>query len=457
MRFDLPSHNSEFPMMREESNKRDLSPEKILPTQIRDILASTTPGSEVEVSGTVLSIRDQKNRAFIVLGQGNDQVQVVVEKSIVPDFTPPSRGSFITVTGEVVENQNTKTSNKEIIASQIDVVSTPSRELVLESLAHPPKLSLDTALDNRSEHLRNVHIQSIFKVNSIVARSFQDTMEELGFTQIFSPKILGGGSEGGAEVFTLDYFGQTASLAQSPQLYKQISAAAFGGVYEIGPVFRAENSQTSRHLTEFTGLDFEVSHVESVHQLMDIEEKFIRKMFSDVAEKGAAALATSNHILDKVPDDIPRLTFKEATALIEEAGTQSDGRNFDQAIGKAVMDKFNSPFVFIYEYPRDERPFYTKPLPNDPEHTQSFDLIYKGIELSSGAIRINTVYELKESMIAKGLDPENYPGYIAAYELGMPNHGGGGMGLQRITQQILGLENVREATLFPRDTKRLAP
>ena len=420
----------------------------------RDMIAEARAhvGEQITVSGLVQSVRDFKWGSFIILRDRSDVLQCVLQKN--RNIPRPAVGSNVEISGLLVK-QDKATGGSELSVQGITLLSAPLHPVPI-ALDVRPSDGLEVLLDHRPAALRNPWVAAAFKLQSEVGRAFRLAMDEQGFCEIHTPKFVAGGTEGGAQVFSLDYFSRRVSLAQSPQLYKQIGAGAFEGVYEIGTVFRAENSQTSRHLTEFTGLDFEVAFIRGMHDVMDVEEFFIRTLWNELQQRGQDSLALLGASLPEVKS-IPRVDWREAQELVAKWGTGAPEKTLDKAMGDAVMKEHGSEFVFIHGYPADERPFYTMPDPANPGYTFSFDLLYNGLEISSGAQRIHDYNELRANMTKAGLNPDNYPGYMEAFEMGMPPHGGGGMGLERLTQMIVGLSNVREATLFPRDVKRVSP
>jgi len=419
---------------------------------VSDIISRPTAGAEVTISGMVDTVREFKHHAFVIVRDRSGTLQTVLEKNDVSEL--PSVGAYVSLTGAVKINPKSR-NGVELVAKEVTTLSKPESDLS-GLLDRPLEESLDIQIGNRARTIRNRVVRDIFAAQALVTSAFRDVMETNGFVEIHTPKIVSGGTEGGAEVFSVDYFGSPASLAQSPQIYKQIVAGAFERVYEVGPVFRAEKSSTNRHLTEFTGLDYEMALISDQQEVMDVEEKFVRRLVELLNQRFPENKASHLQPICEV-GDIPRITWEEATALIEKYGTAAIDKNFDRAVGEAVEREFGAQFVFVYQYPDDEKPFYIQPSTEKPGFTESFDLLCGGLEISSGGKRIHELPLLLERMKQHGLNPADNPGYIQAFELGMPPHGGAGMGLERITQIVLGLTNVREASLFPRDAKRLTP
>jgi aspartyl-tRNA synthetase len=335
-----------------------------------------------------------------------------------------------------------------------------------------PVVGMKTLLDNRTLSLRTPTNQAIFSINSTIQHLYSDFMFQNGFTQINTPKIAGAATEGGADVFSVDYFKTPAFLTQSPQFYKQMAIAAdLGRVFEIGPVFRAENSNTARHLTEFTGLDFEMPISKSWTEVLDVAEALVLYIFQGLNSSCKREMATIQtlypHAGDfKIPSGpAPRIRFADGIKMLHEAGVTEASPDEDistaheKLLGKLVREKYGTDFYFLTHYPVAARPFYTRLDPEDPTLTLSYDAFMRAQEIVSGAQRVHVAEELKERMRSKGIDPssEGFKHYVEAFELGCGPHGGGGFGLNRILMLWLGLPNIRQATLFPRDPQRKFP
>lgn len=419
----------------------------------KEIVDSAEPKGLVGVAGIVTTVRDFKSHAFIKIEDRSGALQTVVDKS-VQGIVIPAPGSFVEM-GGIVELQPRAPGGKELRVANLRVISSPTEPLPV-LLNCSPKENLEVQLDHRPAALRNPWINAVFRMQHLVGKAFRESMENAGCIEVHTSKLVSGGTEGGAQVFALKYFDKQVSLAQSPQVFKQLAVGAFERVYEIGPVFRAENSNTSRHLTEFTSLDFEIAHISSQHDVMDVEEMFVRRLFDTVKTEGARILELHKVTLPEIVQ-IPRITHQQACSLVEKHKTAHPERTWDFSVGEAVFKEFNSRLVFVYDYPRDEKPFYIMPHKDNPQLTHSFDLLFNGLEMSSGGQRIHELDMLLANMTAYGLNPANYPAYQEAFKYGMPTHGGAGIGLERVTQMLLGLGNVREATMFPRDVKRVSP
>lgn len=325
----------------------------------------------------------------------------------------------------------------------------------------------DTRLDNRVLDLRTPVNQAIFRVQSRVCNLFRRYLDEAGFIEIHTPKIQGAATESGASVFKLAYFEQTAFLAQSPQLAKQMAIAAdFERVYEIGPVFRAENSNTYRHMTEFIGLDLEMAIKEHYHEAVDLLDGLFISIFKGLQASSAKEIdiIKSQHPLDdfKFLDKTLRLKHHEAIQILKDNGHdiefgQDMGTEQERILGKLIKEKYQTDYYIIDKFPLAIRPFYTMPDPVDPTLSNSYDFFMRGEEIISGAQRIHSTGLLIERMREAKIEPGEMKGYLDGFKLACPPHAGGGIGLERVVMLFFGLGNIRRACLFPRDPKRLAP
>ena len=328
-------------------------------------------------------------------------------------------------------------------------------------------VKMNTRLDNRVFDLRVPTTQAIFKLQSGVAHLFREYLDSKDFIEIHSPKLIGGASEGGSNVFKFKYFNQDACLAQSPQLYKQMCIIAdFKRVYEIGPVFRAENSFTSRHLCEFTGLDLEMEIKEHFFEVLDILGELFYFIFKGLNERYAKELEIVNNQYPFEPliltPEVLKLPWTEGIKLLTENEFKQDinedlDTENEKALGKLVRDKYKTDFYILYGYPKSARPFYTMPDPKDENFTNSFDAFIRGEEVLSGAQRIHDYDLLLKKIKEKEINPETLSDYLNAFKLGAPAHGGAGIGLERVVKLFIGLGNIKKCVLFPRDPKRLKP
>ncbi len=411
-------------------------------------------GETVEVAGWVHRVRDLGGVIFIILRDRSGQIQLVTDG----EFTLPVE-SVIRARGMVHKNKKAP-GGSEIALENFDVLAEAAPDLPVSVNQDPESLSLEAILDNRMISLRNPRILSIFRLQATCVKAFGDFFRSEGFTEIKTSKILGGGSEGGTNLFSMDYFGKTAYLAQSPQLYKQtMVASGFERVFEIGHAYRAEKHETPRHLNEYVSLDIEMGFIESEKPLMEIERRFMAYLFEIVRRDNAADLEAWNAT---VPDPeackkIPIIPHDEAKAIFK-AETGKRALEINPEAERVLCDwaerEHGIAMVFVNEFPRRKRPFYTYP---QGQKTMSFDLIFRGLEITTGGRRINEYSMFTEALSKFGMTEAELGAYVDVFKYGCPPHGGFAIGLERITQKILGLANIKEATLFPRDRKRLSP
>jgi len=411
-------------------------------------------GETVEVSGWVHRVRNLGGVVFIILRDRSGSIQLVTDK----EFTYPVE-SVLRVQGKVNENEKAP-GGYEIAMESYEVLAAAEPDLPISVNQDPESLSLEAILDNRMISLRNPKILSIFRLQAACVKAFADFFRGEDFTQIKTSKIIGGGSEGGTNLFSMDYFGKTAYLAQSPQLYKQtMVASGLERVFEIGHAYRAEKHETPRHINEYVSLDVEMAFIESEKPLMEIERQFMAYLFETVRRENAAELEAWNAT---VPDpdsckNIPIIAHDEAKAVFRsETGKRALDINpeAERVLCDWAEKEHGIPMVFINEFPRRKRPFYTYPEGNK---TMSFDLIFRGLEITTGGRRINEYSMFKQALAKFGMTEEELGSYVDIFKYGCPPHGGFAIGLERITQKILGLANIKEATLFPRDRKRVSP
>jgi nondiscriminating aspartyl-tRNA synthetase len=311
--------------------------------------------------------------------------------------------------------------------------------------------------------LRHPARRALFRVQATIMAGFREYLDGEGFTEIQSPKLLAAASESGANVFGVDYFGRQAYLAQSPQFYKQMMVGVFERVYEVGPVFRAEPHHTTRHANEYVSLDAELGFIRDHFTVMDVLTGALRHMVGRLAERRSADLALLGITLPDVPATIPRLHFREAQELLfarygqDCRGEPDLAPHHERLLGEWARETHGSDFLFVPGYPMAKRPFYTHPDPADPTYSNSFDLIFRGMELVTGGQRLHRYADYQAALERAHLPAEPFAAYLEAMRYGMPPHGGFAIGLERFVMQLAGLSNVREATLFPRDQQRLAP
>jgi nondiscriminating aspartyl-tRNA synthetase len=417
-------------------------------------------GQNVTICGFVNAVRNQGGIKFILLRDHTGYLQNVVLKSNTSAFELAgnlTNESVVKITGLLKEERQAPTGY-EVLVEEIEVLSESDAELPIP--VNQDKIIDETEVSKRFDFrwldLRDPEKLKIFKVWTSLEEGFRKVYRENNFVQIYTPSLVGASTEGGTEVFEVKYFDRKAYLAQSPQFYKQMAmAAGFDRVFISNPMFRAELSYTTRHLTEFTMWDFEMSYVDSHHDVMDLEEKLLISGIKQVNED-------LNLNIDVPVSPFPRIKFEEAKKILKSRGVTSDKEGDlspeeEREMCKYSKEEFNSDFVFITEYYYSERPFYSKKNEENPKFSKTFDLLYKGIEITSGAQREHRANVLEEQIKEKGLDVSQFSDYISFFKYGCPPHGGAGIGPGRIVMQLLNLPSVKEATYLTRDVKRLTP
>ncbi len=414
---------------------------------------------KVEIKGWVYRIKRLKSITFIIMRDRSGLVQCIIDNDKFK-MNETRLESVIRIIGTINENEN-KFNMFEVYTEELEVINSALSELPIEINNKNLDINLDTMLNNRMLSLRHAKVNSIFKVQNIITHSFREFLNNEDFTEISTPKLVEEGAEGGTELFKVEYFERRAYLAQSPQVYKQMMVGAgFERVYEIGHVYRAEEHNTNRHLNEYISMDLEMGFIENEEDLMNLEENLLKFILQRVLEEGKKYLDILNAEVPQIETKIPRMKFSDAIEVLEKqyGKTGLDGDidpEGEKLICKYAKENFNSDFIFLTNYPRRKRPMYT--MPCGEEETHSFDLLFRGIEITTGGQRIHDYDMLIENIKYKGLNPKNYRSYTSNFKYGMPPHGGLAIGLERITAKLLGLENVREASLIPRDRTRLAP
>ncbi|KAL5196864.1 hypothetical protein ABZP36_000376 [Zizania latifolia] len=458
-------------------------------------LDESAAGRPVLIRGAAQAIRPvSKKMAFVVLRQSMSTVQCVlvasadagVSTQMVRFATSLSKESIVDVEGVVSlpkEPLKATTQQVEIQVRKLYCINRaiPTLPINLEDAARSEaeferaeqageklvRVGQDTRLNYRAIDLRTPANQAIFRIQCQVENKFRDFLLSMNFVGIHSPKLISGSSEGGAAVFKLQYNGQPACLAQSPQLYKQMSiCGGFGRVFEVGPVFRAENSNTHRHLCEFVGLDAEMEIKEHYFEVCDIIDGLFVAIFKHLNENCKKELETINrqypfeHL--KYLEKTLKLTYEEGIQMLKEAGTEIEpmsdlNTEAEKKLGRLVKEKYGTEFFILYRYPLAVRPFYTMPCYDNPAYSNSFDVFIRGEEIISGAQRIHTPELLTKRAIECGIDASTIASYIESFTYGAPPHGGFGVGLERVVMLFCALNNIRKTSLFPRDPQRLVP
>jgi nondiscriminating aspartyl-tRNA synthetase len=415
------------------------------------------------VAGWIDNIRDVGKMKFLVLRDREGKLQLTLKPNISPKevfdaIEGLNRESVIVAEGEAKMAPDGK--KVELFPQKLEVLSKAEAPLPLE-VSGEGNFNLDTMLDWRYMSLRRPEISAIFKIQTSVADEMRDYFKSIGFMEMFSPKLIGSASESGANVFKAGYFGKDAFLAQSPQFYKQMMmATGCDGIFEIGPVFRAENSNTTRHLCEYTSVDFEMAFIKDENDVMDVLEGMMKNVIKRLRAEHKEELSLLGIDLKDIDYSFPRISITEAYKILKDMGKElPEGEDLDseseRLLGKHVKEKFNSDFVFVTDYPFSVRPFYTMKKEKGSKWTKSFDLLYKGQEMTTGGQREHRLDVLLSQAKEKGAEAEK--SYFDFFRYGIPPHGGSGTGIERVVQKLLNLPNIREARLLPRDPHRLTP
>jgi aspartyl-tRNA synthetase len=422
-------------------------------------------GERATIRGWVNTVRDQKRMQFLIVRDETGLAQAVVDKQDPPSelneqISALTAESAITVTGTVIADERVKLGGIELRIESLHVDSLAEPELPIAADS-----SMDKRIDWRYLDLRRSERRLIFEVQTTVEHAMREFWRQQGFIELHSPKLMGSASESGAELFKVEYFDRTAYLAQSPQFYKQMAmAAGFGRVFEVGPVFRANPSFTSRHDTEFTSVDVEISWIDSHEDVMAFEEAWLAHVLEVVAkEHGEVVEETfgSQLVVPSLP--FPRITLAEAKEMLREQGVPGVGGQLDldpageRALSALVKERYGHEFAFVTDYPTAVRPFYHMRHAADPGLTKSFDLLWRGIELTTGAQREHRYEQLVAQAREKRVETESIQYYLDFFRFGCPPHGGFGFGLTRLLMRLLGQDNVREVTFLYRGPHRLMP
>jgi nondiscriminating aspartyl-tRNA synthetase len=430
----------------------------------RTYTADATPGDEVTVAGWIHEIRDLGGIAFLIVRDTTGKIQVKFEKDemdedLVETALDAHRESVISVEGTVEEEERAPTG-VEVVPDSVEVIAEADPELPLDP-SEKVEADLSTRLDNRTLDLRKAEVKAIFQIRAEALRAVREQFRDLGCTEINTPKIVATGTEGGTELFPITYFGREAFMNQSPQLFKQLMVGSgLERVFEIGPIFRAEEHNTPRHLNEATSIDFESAFIDHT-EAMDACEAVVRAAYEGVAENCQDQLETLGIEDFGVPEaEFPRLTYEETIERINATGVLDDplvwGDDLPTEGEKALGEDVGSHY-FITDWPSEIKPFYIKDHDDDSELSTGFDLMHPSLELVSGGQREHRHDHLIEGFEQQGLEPEAFEYYTKMFKYGMPPHAGWGLGGERLVMTMLELGNIREAVIFPRDRQRLSP
>jgi nondiscriminating aspartyl-tRNA synthetase len=428
-------------------------------TQYTSQVTPDLDGKEVTLFGWVQEVRDLGGLRFIIMQDREGTVQVTIpKKRVAPEVLAKSdllqkRFSF-GLKGTVKKTNQTK-RGVEVVPTAIKIFSSASEQLPIDITGKTPA-NIEVRLDARALDLTLEASLAIFKIQHVALKSIRDFLYEQGFMEAHSPRIIGSATEGGAELFSIDYFEQKAYLAQSPQLYKEELTLSFEKVFEVGPFFRAEESHTRRHLSEFTSVDVEVAFADA-KDVMALLEQVVHNAFKVVKEKCTTELALLQNDLQVPELPFKRLTYTQVLEDLKAKGTDIPWGEDISSEAFRVLGELYQGFYFVTDWPTHAKAFYIKPKTDKPEVSEGFDLMWNYIELTSGGTRISDKNQLIERLKEKGLNPDSFKMHLQAYDYGMPPHAGWAIGLERLTMMLTGIKNIREVTLYPRDRVRLTP
>jgi nondiscriminating aspartyl-tRNA synthetase len=442
----------------EVNGMQPTQPTTTAPRVLARDLASLQSGERATLAGWVHRRRVLASVTFLVLRDRSGLAQVVVkDRETVEQLSGLPEETVVEVTGTVSANESAP-GGAELVEPAITALTEPA-------LAPPTELwrptfgaGLPTHLDHAAVTLRHPRHRAAWRLASASMRGFRAALTGLEFTEIATPKLVGTATESGANVFTVDYFGRTAYLAQSPQLYKQMLVGVFERVFEVGPVFRAEPHDTVRHLAQYTSLDAELGFIRDHHDVLAVLREAIAGMVEGIREYAGDAAALLGIELPRVPEQFPVIHFSDALATVGADPDEPDlSPAHERALSEWAKGTYGSDFLAVEGYPMGKRPFYTHPQPGDERWSNSFDLLFRGLELTTGGQRLHRPSDYAAAMVRTGTDPAVLAGYLDAFAHGMPPHGGFAIGLERWVGRLTGAENIREVTLFPRDLHRLEP
>lgn len=415
------------------------------------------PDEQVVLEGWVHRRRRHAAVTFLILRDRSGLAQVVATGDQVRGLINGlGEETVVRVAGTVTANDKAP-GGVELIDPTFTMLSEPAATPPLELWRPTLNVSLPVLLDNAPIAWRHPAQQAVWRIAAASLRGYRAVLDAQGFTEIQTPKLVGSSTESGANVFVVDYFGRPAYLAQSPQFYKQTMVGVFERVYEVGPVFRAEPHDTVRHLAEYVSLDAELGYITDHHDVIAVLRDVFAGMVGAVRDAGDAA-DLGNVRLPVVPNEFPVIHFADALHIVGAAPGEPDlAPEHERALGQWALEKHGSEFLVVEGYPASKRPFYTHPQPDDPRWTNSFDLLFRGLELVTGGQRLHRYSDYEAALAARGETTESYEGYLQAFRHGMPPHGGFAIGLERWVARLADADNVRRTTLFPRDLHRIAP
>ncbi len=448
-----------------ESTKQAASIDALSSGRVPSVEVAAHTGERIQIAGWLHALRRLGGISFLIVRDGWGIVQVVAasDEELAPLHTAHAGPESVLLVEGVVAAASQAPGGIELreprITVLIAITETPPVILGKREL----KASLNTMLDEAVLTSRHPTRRAVFRLGASAMASFRETLSARSFTEIQSPKLVESATEGGANVFALDYFGRPAYLAQSPQFYKQIMVGVFERVFEVGPVFRAEPHDTTRHINEYVSLDMEMGFIESHFTIMAVARAVLASMMERFRAANAADLALLGVTLPEVPAEIPHLHFAEAQDLIlrlhgvDVRGEPDLSPQDERWLGEWARAEHGSDFLFVTGYPMRKRPFYTHPDPARPEYSNSADLLFRGTELMTGGQRLHRYEDYLAALAERNVSPEPFADYLETFRYGMPPHGGFAIGLERLLMQLTGLPSIKLATLFPRDINRLRP
>jgi len=418
-----------------------------------DEVSSDMNGNQVVVAGWVEDLRKLGKLAFLTLRDVTGRTQIIVkDESVIPDDL--TRQSVIMVKG-TIQGTKAKDLQFEIKADEVEVLAKAVHPLPIDPIGRLES-NMDNRLNSRALDLRNQRVAAVFKIRHHVLKSLRSILAQKRFIEITTPKIIGSASEGGANLFSLEYFGKKAYLAQSPQLYKEQMTIGLERVFEISSFYRAEKSHTGRHLSEFTSIDIEAAFFDYT-DVMDVLEELVSAVFKEVAESCQTELKVLDRVMDAPKRPFERITYSQVLDELDKKGIKL---NFGDDLLDShlkIIGENHPGFFFLMDWPMSLKPFYIHEKDDDVKLSRSFDLQYGYLELSSGGRRLHDPAKIRARLAEQGLDPANFENHLKAFDWGMPPHSGWGMGLDRLMTIIIGTDNVREVVLYPRDPERLTP
>jgi nondiscriminating aspartyl-tRNA synthetase len=431
-------------------------PPRTLAAQLRSFAGRD--GETVRISGWIHRRRRLSGLTFMVVRDRTGTAQVVVrEPTTRAQVEELSEETTVDVVGVVSTNAQAP-GGVELVDPLISPLTDPAATAPIELWRPVISAGLPTLLDHGQVTWRHPRQLATWQLASASMHGFRRTLDDMGFTEVQTPKLVEAATESGANVFEVDYFGRPAYLAQSPQFYKQMCVGMFERVYEVGPVFRAEPHDTVRHLAEYVSLDVELGFIRDHRDVLAVLRDLLAGMVGAIRERAAGAVELLGVAIPEVPAEIPVVHFREALELVGASRDEPDlAPAHERALGAWALEQYGSDFLAVEGYPLAKRAFYTHPQPDDPSWSNSFDLIFRGLELVTGGQRLHRYDDYVSALAARGEEPGPYQGYLDTFRYGMPPHGGFAIGLERWTARLLEAENIRQVTLFPRDLHRLAP